>query len=79
MELKILGRYLTNREMFDYFRGADVVETHKLHTVIQNHCLAMEFTKQMEAGEAGDFQDAFGKFLRTIDDYLSTEQPNMRQ
>ena len=27
----------------------------------------------MEEGESGDFQDAFGIFFRTIDEYLNTD------
>ena len=42
-ELKKLGRDLTNSEMFDYFRGANVAKTHKLKQVIGNHCMAIEF------------------------------------
>ena len=29
----------------------------------------------MEEGESGDFQDAFGIFFRTIDEYLNTDAP----
>ena len=79
-ELKSLCKYLTNRETFGYFRGANIAKTHKLRTAIQNHCMAMgcmamRFTKQMESGESGDSQDAFGKFLRTIGEYLNTDAP----
>ena len=59
--------------MRSYFREADVLKTHKPHTVIGGHCLAMEFVKQLEAGDAGGSQDDFGKFLRTIDGYLNTD------
>ena len=65
--------FLTNREMFSYFREANVVKTHNLHAVIERHCLTMEFIKQLEAGDAEDFQDYFGKFLRAIDGYLNTD------
>ena len=33
----------------------------------------MEFIKQLEAGGAEEFQDDFGKFVRTIDEYLKTD------
>ena len=73
--LKISGRYLTSREKFGYFRGPSIATTHKPHTVLRRHCLAMEFTKQMESGESDDLQDSFGKFSRTTDEYLNTDAP----
>ena len=77
-ELKSSGRYLTNREMFDYFRDSNIVKTHKLRTVIENHFLAMEFIKQLAPCESGDFQDDFGKFLMAIGEYLNTDAPGGR-
>ena len=74
-ELKSSGRYLTNRETFDYYRGANIAKTHNLHTVMQNHCLAMESVEQLATGESEDFQDDFCKFLRTIDEYFHTDAP----
>ena len=59
--------------MRSYFREADVLKTHKPHTVIGGHCLAMEFVKQLEAGVADDFRDYFGKFPMTIGEYLNTD------
>ena len=73
--LKSWGIVLTNREMLSYFRGANIVKTHKLHAVIEIHFLAMEFDKQLAAGDAEYSQDDFGKFLRTIGDYLDTDAP----
>ena len=59
--------------MFNYFTEADIAKTHRIHTVMENHCLATEFIKQLEAGDAEDFQDDFGKCLRTIGEYLNTD------
>ena len=72
-ELKIPGMFLTNREVFDYFRDADIAKTHKPHTGVAGNCLAMEFIKQLGAGGAEEFQDDFGKFVRTIGEYLNTD------
>ena len=74
-ELKSLGIYLTSREMFDYFRGANIAKTHRLRTVIQNHFMAAEFVKQLETCEAWDFRDDFRKFPRAIDAHLNTDAP----
>ena len=75
-ELKRLCRYLANRETIGYFRGASIAKTHKLHTVIRNHCLSMQFTKQMESGGADYFQDSFGKFSGgATGEYLNTDAP----
>ena len=68
-----MGRFLTNREASGYFREADIAKTHKLHTGIAGHCVAMEFIKQSGAGGAEEFQGDFGKFARTIDEYLNTD------
>ena len=68
-----MGRFLTNREAFDYFREANIEKTHKLHTGIAGHFVAMEFIKQLEAGGAEECQDDFGKFVRTIGEYLNTD------
>ena len=35
--LKNLGRNPTNREMFDYFRGANIAKPRKLKQAIRNH------------------------------------------
>ena len=73
IELKNLGRVLTNREMFGYFREANVVKTHKLRQVVQNHCLAIEFTTRLGKNDDEGFRDKFGKVLRTMGEYLNTE------
>ena len=59
--------------MFDYFRGANIVKTRKLHPVIERSCPTMEFITQMEMGDAEAFRDALGKFLRTIDEFPNTD------
>ena len=61
--------------MFGYFGEADIAKTHKIRTVIRNHCLDMGFVKQLESCEADDYQDEFGKFLSAIGEYLITNAP----
>ena len=68
-----MGKLLTNREMFNYFREDIMVKTHKLIGAIERHCATLEFTTQMEESEAEQFQDGFGEFLRIIDEYLNTD------
>ena len=48
------------------------MKNRKLHTVIERHCLAMEFITQLELEDAEDFQDTSGKFSRTIDEFPNT-------
>ena len=67
-DLGSLGRILTNREMFGYFRG-DIVKNHKLNNVIAHHCLSIEFVRRVESSEPEDFQDEFAIGLRRIDEF----------
>ena len=45
-ELGSLGSDLANREMFDYYRGSNIVKNHKLNNVIVHHCLSVDFVKK---------------------------------
>ena len=74
-ELKSLGRILTNREAFGYFRG-DIAKNHKLHNVISHHCLPIEFVKKVGYSEPEVSQDEFASGLRRIDEFLNTESPD---
>ena len=49
------------------------MKNRKTHTVIERNCLAMEFITQLELGDAEAFQDTFGKFLGTMDEFLNTD------
>ena len=49
------------------------MKNRKPHTVIERHCMAMGFITQLELGDAEAFQDIFGKFLRTIDEFSNTD------
>ena len=72
-ELGNLGRVLTNREMFGYFRGANVVKTHKLNPIIANRCLDIDFIAKLEASDAEEFHDMIGKELERMNEFLNTE------
>ena len=72
-ELESLGRILTNREMFYYFRGENIVKNHTLNNVIAQHCLSIDFIKKVDYSEPDVFQDEFDRFLRTIGEFLDTE------
>ena len=45
----------------------------KLHTVIEGHCLAMEFVTQLELGDAEAFRDMFGKFWMPTGEFPNTD------
>ena len=64
---------LTNREMFGYFREANVVKTHNLNPIIANRCLNIDFILKLEAGEAEECCDMSGKDLGRMCEFLNTE------
>jgi len=74
-ELKSSSRNLTNREMCDYFRGSNIVKSHKLNNVIVHHCLSVDFIKKVDFGEPEVFQDEFAMGLGKIDEFLDAETP----
>ena len=59
--------------MFSYFSAANIVKTRKFRPVIERHFMTIVFVKRLGSGDSEDFQDDFGKFLRTIDEYLNTD------
>ena len=74
-DLKSSGRYLTNREMLNYFKATTITtiaNSHKLHEVIERHCATLDNADQMKESDAEKFQESFGKFMRTIDEPLNT-------
>ena len=42
-DLKSMGRFLTNREMYIYFKDCSVVKSLKLSGDIERHCISLEF------------------------------------
>ena len=60
-ELKNLRRVLTNREMFGYFREANIVKPHRLRQVTERHCLAVDIITQLEVNEADVFKTSLAK------------------
>ena len=70
-----MGKILTNREMFGYFRGSNIVKNHTINNVIAHHCLSVDFIKKVDYSDPEVFQDEFDMFLRTIDEFLDTETP----
>ena len=72
-ELETSGRILTNRAMFDYFRGSNIVKNHTLNNVIAQNCPSVDFIKKVDYSEPDVFQDEFDRFLRAINEFLDTE------
>ena len=68
IEIKNLGRNLANREMFDYFTGANIAKPRKLKQVIVNHCMAIECIAKLETSVSEVPQDEFGKVLGRMDE-----------
>ena len=73
MELENLGRIVTNRAMFDYFRGSSIVKNHKLNHVIAHHCLSIEFIRRVESSEPEDFQDEFANELWRMNEFSNAD------
>ena len=71
--LRRLGRCLNNREMPNYFKETIIAQSRKLRGVVGRHCATLDFMKKMKESDDGQFQDSFGKFLRTIGEYLNTD------
>ena len=46
-ELESLGSELANREVFGYFRGANIVKNHMLNNIIVQHCLSVDFINKV--------------------------------
>ena len=67
------GGNLTNRGMFGYFRGSNIIKNHKIHNVIVRHCLSVDFVKKVDFSEPEVFQGEFAMVLRKIDEFLDTE------
>ena len=72
---KISGRYLTNREVFSYFKETAIAKSRKLRAPIERHCAALDFADQMKESDAGQFRRIFAKFVRTIDELPNTDPP----
>merc|ERR1712112_50408 len=65
-----------NQEIFDYFRGANIVKNHKLNNVIVHHCLSIDFSNKVDCIEEEEVpRGEFALFLRGIDEFLDTETP----
>ena len=74
-EQKSSGRELAIREVFDYFRGASIVENHTIDNVILQRCLSIDFVKKVGSIDDEAPHDEFRIFLSKIDEFPDTETP----
>ena len=77
-ELKGVGRELTSREVFDYFRGATIVKDRTLNNIIVQHCLSIDFISKAGNSEEETFHDDFALFLSKIDEFSDTDAPGKK-
>ena len=63
-DMESLGRHLTNREIYNYFKGRRIVNSHKLAEVIRKHCLTVEFMEDLEDRECDIWQGGFSCFSK---------------
>ena len=59
-DLRTMGRNLTNREIYMYFKDCSIVKSHKLDEAIRKHCLAIDFMGELnriacDISHGGDF------------------------
>ena len=52
-DLKALGRLLTSREMYIYFKDCIVAISRKLSGVIERHCLSLDFAEDLKQSDGG--------------------------
>ena len=54
-DLKTMGRHLTNREIYNYFKDCIIVRTNKLEEVVRDHCVSLEFVGDLKAPDGSIF------------------------
>ena len=52
-----MSRFLTNREMYIYFKDCNVAKSHKLREVIERDCISIEFVAELKETDAAKFQE----------------------
>ena len=72
-DLKRLGRYLTNRGMPNYFKETSISKSHKLHGVVEIHCLTLDFVGKMKASDSDQLQESFAKSISAIGELTNTD------
>ena len=55
-DLEALGRRLTNREIYNYFKECIVAKSNKMAEIIRTNCLTVEFTEGLEESALGIFR-----------------------
>ena len=45
--LKSMGRHLTNREVYSYFKECIVVKSHMIGEVVGKHCVSLHFMEDL--------------------------------
>ena len=56
-DLKVTGRHLTNREVYNYFKDCIVVKSHKIGEVVGGNCVSLEFMKDLAEPNSEVFQE----------------------
>ena len=72
MFLKALVGYLTNREVYNYFKDCSIVESRKLSGVFGKNCLSLRFMGDLIGPDREVFQEKSPKYLRRVDEHLNS-------
>ena len=54
-----MGRNLTNRRVYNYFKGRSLVKSHKLSGEIEKHRVSLEVTGDLVGPDSEVFQEKF--------------------
>ena len=73
IDLKAMGRFLTNREIYIYFKDCIIAQSRKLSGVVERHCESLEFAAGVGDSDGEVFQEKFEKYIRAVDDHLNSE------
>ena len=68
-----MGRFLTNREMYIYFKDYRMATSRKLSGVIESHCVSLDFAGGPKESDGEVAQEKFAIYTRTIDGHLNSE------
>ena len=59
IDLNAMGRFLRNREVYNYFKDCCLVKSHKLIGVVEKPCVSLEFTADRMEPDSGVVQGNF--------------------
>ena len=68
-----MSRFLTNREMYIYFKDCRVAKSHKLSGVLDRQCISLEFVGDLGESDGEVPQEKFADYVRTFGEHVNSE------